>query len=454
MSVDRTRLPVPGPQPPFRFPAIARRASANGVDLRAVRHEGVSLTTAALVLRGGFAADPAARVGITSFTADLLDEGVDGLDALGVADAVARLGGDLDIDVGPDAILLQLTTLERHFREGLDLLLALVTRPRLAEADVERLRQLRLDRLRQLKDHAPALAERAFARAIYQDHPYGHLPLGVEAAIKATTAADIRAHHAALATPGRATLVVSGGQAVEALLDQAAAAVSAWTPPPNDTQLPDGQAPPPAAPLARLVVVPRDGAAQTEIRIGHVAAARATPDYHALVLLNMVLGGQFVSRINLNLREQKGYTYGVRTGFDFRRGRGPFVLQTSVQTEVTVPAVREAIREIVEIRGARPVTGDELALARASLTLGYPRGFETLQQVARAAAQLALHDLADDYFEQFVPRVEAVTAEDVARVAEAHLDPDRLAVVLVGDVSKMEAALPELGLGEPQVVAP
>ena len=164
-----------------------------------------------------------------------------------------------------------------------------------------------------------------------------------------------------------------------------------------------GLATPPLVPAHRLAVVPRPGAAQSELRIGHVCASRDTPDYHALVLLNMILGGQFVSRVNMNLRQDKGYTYGVRTGFDLRRGEGPFVLQTSVGTEVTAPALREAFLEMRGIRGDRPVTADELELARSSVSLGYPRGFETAQQVARSVAQLALHDLPDTYFQDFIP---------------------------------------------------
>jgi predicted Zn-dependent peptidase len=209
----------------------------------------------------------------------------------------------------------------------------------------------------------------------------------------------------------------------------------------------------PRTPAVRLGVVQRAGAAQWSCAWA-VAASRATPDYHALVLLNTVLGGQFVSRLNMNLREDKGYTYGVRTGFDLRRGEGPFVLQTSVGTDVTVPALVEALREIQEIRGSRPVTADELALAQSSVALGYPRGFETVQQVARSAAQLALHDLPDSYFEEFVPRLEAVTLDDIAAAAVRYLDPARMATVVVGDIEKVGATLGGLGLGSVPVVPP
>jgi predicted Zn-dependent peptidase len=168
----------------------------------------------------------------------------------------------------------------------------------------------------------------------------------------------------------------------------------------------------------------------------------------------MILGGQFVSRVNLNLRQDKGYTYGVRTGFDLRRGLGPFVLQTSVQTEVTVDAVREALRELEDVRTSRPPTPDEIGLARASITQGYARGFETAQQVARGVAQLALHRLPDTYFEEFVPRIEEVTEADLSRVARHYLDPARMVTLVVGDHARIASSLTALNLGEPAVLSP
>ncbi len=199
-------------------------------------------------------------------------------------------------------------------------------------------------------------------------------------------------------------------------------------------------------------MIARPGAAQSELRIGHACAARSTPDYHALLMLNAILGGEFVSRLNLNLREQKGFTYGVRTGFNLRRGIGPFVMQTSVGTDVTAPAIVEAWREIRDIAASRPATDDEVALAFASLSKGYPRGFETAGQVARSVAQLALHGLPDSFFEQFVPRLSEVTARDVAAAAQRHLDPEKMTTVIVGDLDKIDRSLPDLGLGQHRVL--
>ncbi len=185
-----------------------------------------------------------------------------------------------------------------------------------------------------------------------------------------------------------------------------------------------------------------------------MSAARDTPDYHALLVANTILGGQFVSRINLNLREDKGLTYGARTAFEFRRLPGPFVLQAGVQTSGTARAIEESIAEITGIRGVRPVTDAELALGIAALTRGYARNFETADQFGRAALQLALYDLADDYFAQFVARVEQVTNDDVSRVMTRYLDPARLTTLVVGDVDAIGQDLARLGLGEPVMLPP
>jgi predicted Zn-dependent peptidase len=451
---DRSRLPVPGADPPFHFPRIAGRQLANGLELRAVTHRAVPVASLALLIRGGSAVDPPGAHGLVSITAGLLDEGSRGQSALEIADRVARIGGELDVDVGMDAVLIGLTTLDRFLDSGLALMHEVVTEPTLANDDFNRIRNLRLERLRQMKDHAGAMAERAFARVVYRDHPYGHLSLGSEAALHGLTVDDARALHQALFTPEAATLIVVGDRAEEQLLDCAEAAFGQWPGPAPAATLNRDAAllPPPEQPDVRLAVVPRPGAAQSELRIGHACARRSTPDYHALLILNTILGGDFVSRLNSNLREEKGFTYGVRTAFNLRRGVGPFVMQTSVGTDVTGPAVHEAWTEIRDIAGARPATGHEVAQAFASVSKGYPRGFETAGQVARSVAQLALHGLPDSYFDEFVPKLAQVTAEHVTASAQRYLDPAKMTTVIVGDLDKIAASLPGLGLGPHRVL--
>lgn len=454
--VDRSRLPVPGPDRPFHFPRISKRTLPNGLEVRAVTHTAVPVISIVLLVPGGSAADPADRHGLVSITAGLLDEGSRGQSALEVADRVARMGGDLDLEVGADAVVVALTTLDRFVEPALALVQEVVSAPNLLADDFNRIRNLRLERLRQMKDHAGAMAERAFAHAIYGSHPYGHLGLGTTASLTRATVDETRLLHAALFAPEGATLVVVGDRPAGELLDLASTAFGEWHATSSTLAVDRAAAlaSPPAVPLVKLGVVSRPGAAQSELRIGHACAPRATPDYHALLMLNTILGGQFVSRINLNLREAKGYTYGVRTGFDLRRGIGPFVMQTSVGSDVTVPAILEALREIRDISSTRPATADELSLGFATVSKGYPRGFETATQVARSVAQLALHGLPDSYFEDFIPRLAQVTRDDVSRVAARHLDVDRMTTLIVGDLDKMARSLPDLGLGPHQVLTP
>jgi predicted Zn-dependent peptidase len=227
----------------------------------------------------------------------------------------------------------------------------------------------------------------------------------------------------------------------------------------ENTGAPSADTPASAMPVAhmpscRLAIVPREGAAQSELRIGHLSVGRATPDYPSLLVMNAVMGGQFVSRINLKLREEKGFTYGARTGFDWRRGPTPFALQASVHTASTAEAIGDSLAELEAIRDTRPPSESELALAKTSLTRGYPRNFETGQQVARSVAQLALFDLPDTYFEDFVPKVQAVTSADVSSAASRYLDPQNAITLVVGDNAVVHDSLLTLGLGSPDVLPP
>lgn len=456
MSVDRTGLPVPGPDRPFHFPRMVRRTLANGLELRAVRHRSVPVVSIVLLVPGGSSLDPADRHGLVSMTAGLLDEGSRGQSALEIADRLARMGGDLDIEAGMDAVVVGLTALDRFFETALALVYEMVVEPSLSDEDFTRIRTLRLERLKQMKDHAPSLAERAFAQVLYGAHPYGHLSFGSTEALSAMRVEETRVTHASMMVPSGSTLVVVGDRPEEELLDLAARTFDPWRAASSVLAL-DRQAAlaaPPALPEVALGVVARPGAAQSELRLGHVCASRSTPDYPALLMLNAILGGEFVSRLNLNLRERKGYTYGVRTGFNLRRGLGPFVVQTSVGTDVTAAAITEALEEVVSIAGARPPTAEEVAQAFASLSKGYPRGFETGVQVARSVAQLALHHLPDSYFEDFVPRLSTVTTDDVGAAARRYLSPNKMTTVIVGDLDKIGATLPGVGLGPHRVLLP
>jgi zinc protease len=453
--VDRSRLPLLGADALFTFPAIRKSRLHNGLAVWTVRHRDIPVETMVLMARVGSSADPPDRPGLASLTGDMLDEGAGDLGALELSGALARIGALFDTEVGPDATFLTLTSLSRFRDRAFSLLSDIVCRPRFLPAEFDRVRNLRMNRLLQLVNVPSAVADRAFAAALYGTHPYGHLAVGTMSALEALTLDEVAAFHRLRFAPDRAVLVVVGDAAAEVVEEAAARAFGGWRDPDEIAGVEGAEAalgePPP--PVSRLLLVDRPGAAQSELRIGHLGVSRRTPDYHPLLLLNLVLGGQFVSRLNMNLREHKGYTYGARSWFEFRLGRGPFQIQASVQTDVTANAIREALAEVMAMRGDRPVTAAELELARATLTRGYPRNFETADQVARSVAQLALYDLPDDYFATFVPRVQAAGLEAIHEAAVRHLHPERLITLVVGDRATVEPTLGGLALGEPAAVA-
>lgn len=447
--VDRSRLPEPGAVRPFNFPGVEKSVLRTGLRVWTVRHPSIPVVTMMLLFKRGAADDPSGKEGLAAMTVDMLDEGSGDRSAIDIHQELARLGAQLDSDIGPDAALLAVTVLSRFTRPALSVLADIVARPSLTGGDFDRVRQHRLHRLTQIRDLPGAVADRTFAALLFGNHPYGHTPLGTERALTSMSVDEVRGFHQTMLGPADATLIAVGDcehSAIEAIAADLFAGWSGVSPPalPEATAVP---IPP------RLSVVPRVGAQQSELRIGHVAVARNTPDYHALIAANMVLGGQFVSRINLKLREEKGFTYGARTSFDFRRLPGPFMMQAGVHTAATAEAIKDSFEEISALRGTRPATEHELALGVAALTRGYARNFETAEQIARAITQIALYNLPDDYFVQFVPQVARVTIADVTRVAREHLDPSRLTTLVVGDFDAIGPTLAQLDLGEPSVLS-
>ena len=449
MGVDRARLPALGPDPSLRFPEIRRRTLSNGLRVWTVEHHAVPLVSFLVLVPVGAAADPLERPGLAAITSDMLDEGCGDLDAMALHEALGRIGGHLDSEIGSDATILALSGLARFADRASALIADMVVRPRFDAPDFQRVRELRLNRLIQLRDLAPALADRAFTRLLYRDHPYGHTPLGTEESLQSVTLAEVRAFHGGRFVPSQTTVIAAGDATHDALAASVEAAFGGWSAPSAGEPPDPALWPLPEPPEDRIAIVNRPAAAQSELRIGHIGVPRRTPDYHALLVLNIVLGGQFVSRINMNLREDKGYTYGARTSFDFRRGAGPFAFSASVQSDVTIEAVIEALNELQAIRGDRPVTATELQTGRAALTRGYPRSFETAEQISRGAAQLALYDLPDDYFSTFVPKVLAVNEAAVTNAAEQYIDPARLVTVIVGDREKIAPGIARLNMGVP-----
>jgi zinc protease len=434
--------PSAGDPVAVRFPSIQKAVLDSGLDVWAIPYAALPVVTIVIVVPFGSRHDPADQPGLAGVTADLFDEGAGDRDAIGLAEAFAALGTEVSVDISADVTTLSLTVLSRCFEPAMDLLFDIVARPRFDDADFLRVVEMRLNRLRQLRSSASAIADRVLLRGVFGDHPYGHSTMGTTAALEAFTIDDVRAFHARAVTPAGATCIVAGAVEATVVHDVVARLGRRWAAP----AMPRLTGPAVMIPQApRVWLVDRPGSPQTEVRVGHQAPSRHVAAYHALVTLNAVLGGQFTSRINLNLREARGLTYGAHTGFDFRVEGGAFSCDTAVQADATLLAVREILSEFEAVGASRPADGAELARAKSSLTRGYVRHFETPAHLAHAAARLATFGLPEDTFARYVPAVEAVTATDVSSAAAQYVRPQDASVVLVGDATAWRESLTELG---------
>lgn len=463
--MSRFDMPEASAPKPVTLPPIERSALPNGVRVWTLPHRALPVVSLAVLIDAGSADDPREQPGLTGLMADLMDEGAGGRDAIALAEALGDLGGTLQTSAGADTMSVSLWTLARHLNPALRLMADVVARPDLKADDLTRIRELRLSRLQQLRRSPASAAERVFARAVFGDHGYGHSPLGTTASISSVSIDDVRAHYARVVTPAAVTIIAVGDVTHGAVVHAASEAFGAWEGPRSNGRSsvqgsahgagfgPGSGATPGPASVARVLFVEREGAPQSEIRIGHLGVPRSTPDYHALLLLNAGLGGSFSGRLNLRLRQQLGYTYGARSAFDMDRDAGTFACETSVQGDKTADSVRELISLISEIRGDRPLDARELELARGTLTRGFARHFETPRQLAGAAAQIRIYGLSDDAFDEFVPKVDAVTPDALVAAARARLHPERLVTVVVGD-PQWRDELGALGLGPVETVAP
>lgn len=441
-----TTAPVPGPAPALRLPEATRRTLGNGLEVVYVRRAALPIVHATLVTRGGSSDAPAALPSLPGFVADLMDEGAGDRDALELAGAVEALGATLRVVSRTDAILVDMEVLRPRLAEALGLMADVVLRPSFPDAEIDRKRDELLTDLARARDEARVIAGNAFSNLVFGDeHPYGRLE--TRAAASAMRRADIVSFHDTYVRPGVSTLVLVGDVAADEVHALVEASFGSW----EDADVPVAEAPAASDPASTtLFLIDKPGAPQSEVRIGHPGVARTHPDYFPLLVLNTLLGGSFTSRLNSNLREEHGYSYGARSSFAMLRGAGAFQASAAVVSEKTDSSVYQFFRELDRIRD-EAVPADELARAKNYVALGLPRRFETTGGVAAQLADLATYGIDDDFYDGYVARVLAVTSEDVQRVAREHVRPGRSVVVVVGDRATVEEGLRGLGLGPVEV---
>jgi zinc protease len=380
----------------------------------------------------------------------MLDEGTMSRTALQIADEVAQLGGSLGTLSTMDSTQITASSLKRTFPALVDLVADVARRPSFPADEIDRQRASRLASLVQQRENPSAAANAAMSAALYgHGHAYGFTELGTEASNRAMTRDDLQKFWAQNFVPNNAALVVSGQITLEEMKVLAEKAFGSWqSGTPAQPSL--GQ---PATTAARVVIVDRPGAPQTQLRVASIGVPRSTPDYESVRVMNEALGGLFSSRINLNLREQHGYTYGASSQFVFRRSAGPFLIASGVRTDVTAPAVTEIFKEVRRMRETT-LTPEELTLAKESLVRSLPSEFETSSRVTSSTATLFIYDLGLDYYMKFAGRLAGITADGVRAAAQKHLVPEQLLVVAAGDRARIEPELGKLNLGATELRTP
>ncbi|MBC8086663.1 MAG: insulinase family protein [Phycisphaerae bacterium] len=436
--------PQPGVPRPYAFPHFETRTLGNGVRVVIAPIHNYPVVTVLAVVEAGATRDPLGCEGLAQLATRALAEGTATMNALELAERLESLGTTLDTGADWDSAIVQLTALASRVGDAFEVLSEVLRTPSFPESELERLRAERMADLAQLRAEPRGLADVYFSRLLYNDESrFARLAGGDEKSVQRLTREEIVRFHEQFFRPNATALMVVGDITVAAAMQLAEQSFGEWR----------GEAPPVKEPLdrarftdARVHVVAKSDAPQSEIRVGHVAVPREHPDYFPLVVMNAILGGLFSSRLNLNLREAHAYTYGAHSAFDWRRAASPFEVSTAVETAVTADALREALSEIARMR-VEPVTDAELSLATSYLDGVFPIRFETTAAVAGGLANVEIFRLASNYFDTYRERVRNVSAADVQRVAQQHLDPSRLQIIVVGDPQKIVEPLAALGVG-------
>ena len=443
----RLQMPRPGTPRPLRVARPASARLANGLTLILSERKGLPMVSASLVVKTGSDANPLDKPGLASFTAAMLDEGTATRTSLQIASEVAQLGASLSTGSSMDASVVSTSALKTNFGAALDILADVALHPSFPPEEIERQRVLRVGQLVQQRESASALATQVMASVLYgSKHPYGFTELGTAPSVKAMRREDMAAFWQEHFVPNNAALVVAGDLSMAELKAAVEKAFGGW----RRAAASRRAVASPSAISPRVVIVNKPGAPQTQVRVATIGVPRSSPEHQAIVVMNEVLGGLFSSRINLNLREEHGYTYGAGSRFNFRRGAGPFVVSTGVRTDVTAPAVGEIFKEIRKIRET-PITPGEMQMAKDSLTRSLPGGFQTSGGTVRRYADVFIYDLGLDYFEKSASRVNAVTAQDALAAAKKYIAPERLVVIAVGDRAQIEPALRKLDIAPVEV---
>lgn len=442
--MDVITKPDPGPSREYHFPSFDEETLPGGTRLVVAAAPKLPIITILVVFDAGAAEDPAGKEGIARLTAHALSEGTSKWDGAELAEKFEQMGTSLDTGADWDSAIARLTVLPGNLAAALTLLGEVLADPAFPERDVERLKNERIAELLQLETEPRGLADERFPAFLYRESSrYARSQGGSAESVRSLTRSEIDAFYRSRYTAGRTTVIVAGDVKkadVRTLVTPLATAL----PRGSVARLRAADIPAPASRAIHLIT--KDGAPQSEIRVGHAGLPRKHPDFFPVLVMNAIFGGLFGSRINLNLREKHGYTYGASSSYDWRRGAGPFEISTAVQSDVTAAALREIFAEVERMR-SEEVTPEELSLATSYLEGVFPIRFETTSAIASALANLIIYDLPRSYYDEYRKEISRVTAAAVLKAARDHIHPEELQTVIVGDTGQIREGLTSVGAG-------
>jgi zinc protease len=443
-AFDRSAIPAPGTTPELRVPTWASMKLTNGAQLVVSPRHNLPLVSFNInLVGGGNQYDPPNKPGVGEFAGAMLTEGTTTKSGDDISNALQLLGTGVRIGVGGEEGTISFTATTDKVERVLQIVEDMLVNPSFPNEAIERYRARRIVGLTQAKDRTTAIAARVFPKVLYTEaHPYGRSV--TEQSVSAITRDDIVNFAKSYFTPGHAIITVVGDVEPEAVRAMVERVLAPWN---SGGAMPSFNYPPVNAPKATAIyLVDKPGAAQSSFIIGLPGPARSTSDYYALEVLNTMLGGMFQSRLNANIREQKGYSYGVNSLFNYGKGPGSFEAGGEIVTAKSDSALIEFMKELRGIRGARPITDEELKTAEDNLVQGLPQNFSSVRAVNGSISDIYIEDLPQDYYQTYTQHVRAVTKDDVARVANKYIDVDHLAIVIVGDRKEIEAPIKATGI--------
>ncbi|MGI8788811.1 MAG: M16 family metallopeptidase [Pyrinomonadaceae bacterium] len=436
-------LPKARPDPKFTLPTIEKTKLSNGLNVWMVKQNELPIVSMNLVLNSGATLDPQDKSGVSSMTATMIDQGTKTRSAIEIANQLQSIGAFAGADAGWDSSNVSMQTLTKNLDEALNIYSDVILNPTFPADEFETVRKRALVGFNQRKFNSAAVANVVYNKVLYGNQPYSRQLNGDEKSVAAMTRDDLVNFYNANYLPNNATLIVVGDVDKKTLMPKLEKAFAGW----KSGKITEAAEAATETMTAKpgIYLVDKPGAAQSSVSIGQVGVDRDSPDYYPLQVMNSILGGGGTARLFMNLREDKGYTYGAYSRFTFRRGAGPFSASGEIQTGSTKEAVVEFVKELNGIRGAIPVTPQELETNKQALIRRFPSGFETVGQISAQLSNLVVYNLPDNTFNEYISKVNAVTLDDVKRVSNKYLTPEKMAIVIVGDRKAIEPGLKELG---------